>query len=112
LNAVFNEFRSDFIGKASPVPFVFWVHSTWQLPNSGNPAPLQTKEVTAQYAFGRNAGSLFQRGIAVRFWLAQRFLQPRWFMPYAYPSDASLRETKSIAEEAFYAEMGGVFLEI
>lgn len=110
-NQVFNRFRSDFIGKASPV-HLFWGGFDLAVTRfSGNPAPLHPGGVpnmsleVMQEAYSQEVSS-------AGFWIGSKDFPHPAFYAYAYPSDASFGEQAVLPNEAFYSkEMGEFFLK-
>jgi hypothetical protein len=110
-NAVFNEFRSDFIGKASPVHLFWGAFDLAVTRFSGNPAPLHQGGIpnmsleVMQEAYSQEVSS-------AGFWPGSKDSPMPVFYAYAYPSDASFGEQKVLPKEAFYSpEMGEFFLK-
>jgi hypothetical protein len=110
-NAVFNEFRSDFIGKASPVHLFWGAFDLAVTLFSGNPAPLHQGGIpnmsleVMQEAYSQEVSS-------AGFWPGSKDSPMPVFYAYAYPSDASFGEQKVLPKEAFYSpEMGEFFLK-
>jgi hypothetical protein len=110
-NAVFNEFRSDFIGKASPVHLFWGAFDLAVTRFSGNPAPLHQGGMpnmpleVMQEAYSQEVSS-------AGFWPGSKDSPIPVFYAYAYPSDASFGEQKVLPKEAFYSpEMGEFFLK-
>ena len=110
-NAVFNEFRSDFIGKASPVHLFWGAFDLAVTRFSGNPAPLHQGGMpnmsleVMQEAYSQEVSS-------AGFWPGSKDSPMPVFYAYAYPSDASFGEQKVLPKEAFYSpEMGEFFLK-
>lgn len=111
VNAVFNEFRSDFIGKASPVHLFWGAFDLAVTRFSGNPAPLHQGGMpnmpldVMQEAYSQEVCS-------AGFWPGSKDSPNPVFYAYAYPSDASFGEQKVLPKEAFYSpEMGEFFLK-
>ncbi|UCH65822.1 MAG: hypothetical protein JSW63_01430 [Ignavibacterium sp.] len=110
-NAVFNEFRSDFIGKASPVHLFWGAFDLAVTRFSGNPAPLHQGGMpnmpleVMQEAYSQEVSS-------AGFWPGSKDSPIPVFYAYAYPSDASFGEQKVLPKEAFYSsELGEFFLK-
>jgi hypothetical protein len=110
-NAVFNEFRSDFIGKASPVHLFWGAFDLAVTRFSGNPAPLHQGGMpnmpleVMQEAYSQEVSS-------AGFWPGSKDSPMPVFYAYAYPSDVSFGEQKVLPKEAFYSpEMGEFFLK-
>ncbi|UZR92912.1 DUF5996 family protein [Chondrinema litorale] len=110
-NCVFNQFRSDFIGKASPVHLFWGAFDLAVTRFSGNSAPLHQGGMpnmpldVMQEAYSQEVSS-------AGFWPGSKDFPAPAFYAYAYPSDASFGEQKVLPQEAFYsAEMGEFFLK-
>ena len=110
-NAVFHEFRSDFIGKASPVHLFWGAFDLAVTRFSGNLAPLHQGGIpnmpleVMQEAYSQEVSS-------AGFWPGSKDSPIPVFYAYAYPSDASFGEQKVLPKEAFYSpEMGEFFLK-
>lgn len=110
-NEVFSEFRSYFIGKASPVHLFWGAFDLAVTRFSGNPAPLHQGGMpnmsleVMQEAYSQEVSS-------AGFWPGSKDSPMPVFYAYAYPSDASFGEQKVLPKEAFYSpEMGEFFLK-
>jgi hypothetical protein len=110
-NGVFNEFRSDFIGKASPVHLFWGAFDLAVTRFSGNAAPLHQGGMpnmsleVMQEAYSQEVSS-------AGFWPGSKDSPLPVFYAYAYPSGASFGEQKVLPKEAFYSpEMGEFFLK-
>jgi hypothetical protein len=110
-NGVFNEFRSDFIGKASPVHLFWGAFDLAVTRFSGNAAPLHQGGMpnmsleVMQEAYSQEVSS-------AGFWPGSKDAPMPVFYAYAYPSGASFGEQKVLPKEAFYSpEMGEFFLK-
>jgi Family of unknown function (DUF5996) len=110
-NTVFNEFRSDFIGKASPVHLFWGAFDLAVTRFSGNPAPLHQGGMpnmsleVMQEAYSQEVSSS-------GFWPGSKDSPMPVFYAYAYPSDASFGEQKVLPKKAFYSpDMGEFFLK-
>lgn len=110
-NAVFNEFRSDFIGKASPVHLFWGAFDLAVTRFSGNSAPLHQGGMpnmpldVMQEAYSQEVSS-------AGFWPGSKDSPTPVFYAYAYPSDSRFGEQEVLPEEAFYhSEMGEFFLK-
>ncbi|WP_347374593.1 DUF5996 family protein [Aequorivita sp. Q41] len=110
-NAVFNEFRSEFIGKASPVHLFWGAFDLAVTRFSGNPAPLhQGGMPNMPLAVMQEAYS--QEVASAGFWPGSKDSPIPVFYAYAYPSDARFGEQKVLPKQAFYSpEMGEFFLK-
>lgn len=110
-NAVFHEFRSEFIGKASPVHLFWGAFDLAVTRFSGNPAPLHQGGMpnmpleVMQEAYSQEVSS-------AGFWPGSKDFPTPVFYAYAYPSGEGFGEQKVLPKEAFYsAEMGEFFLK-
>ncbi len=110
-NSVFNAFRGDFIGKASPVHLFWGAFDLAVTRFSGNPAPLHPGGMpnmplkVMQEAYSQEVSS-------VGFWPGSKDSPMAVFYAYAYPSDERFGAQKVLPEEAFYSpEMGEFFLK-
>ncbi|MEH6763078.1 MAG: DUF5996 family protein [Aequorivita antarctica] len=111
VNAVFLEFRSGFIGKASPVHLFWGAFDLAVTRFSGKPAPLHQGGMpnmpldVMQEAYSQEVCS-------AGFWPGSKDSPIPVFYAYAYPSDARFGEQKVLPKEAFYSpEMGEFFLK-
>ena len=108
-NAVFNEFRSSYIGKASPVHLFWGAFDLAVTRFSGNPAPLYQGEMVnmpldvMQEAYSKEVSS-------AGFWPGSKESPLPIFYAYAYPSDPSFGEQKVLPKEAFYSPEMGEFI--
>ena len=110
-NAVFNEFRSKFIGKSSPVHLFWGAFDLAVTRFSGNLAPVYQGEMpnmsteVMQEAYSQEVSS-------AGFWPGSKDFQMPTFYAYAYPSHADFGKQKVLPDEAFYSdEMGEFFLK-
>lgn len=110
-NTVFNEFRSEFIGKCSPVHLFWGAFDLAVTRFSGNPAPLHPGGMpnmpleVMQEAYSQEVSS-------AGFWPGSKDFPMPAFYAYAYPSDPSFGKQKVLPTEAFYSEeMGEFFLK-
>ncbi|MGB6037151.1 MAG: DUF5996 family protein [Cryomorphaceae bacterium] len=110
-NGVFTKFRSDFIGKSSPVHLFWGAFDLAVTRFSGNPAPLHQGGVpnmpldVMQEAYSHEVSS-------AGFWPGSKNSPMPAFYAYAYPGDPSFGKQKVSPEEAFYSEeMGEFFLK-
>ncbi len=110
-NAVFNEFRSEFIGKSSPVHLFWGAFDLAVTRFSGNPAPLyQGGMPNMPLAVMQEAYS--QEVSSAGFWPGSKDSPMPVFYAYAYPSDHTFGEQPVSPPEAFYSsEMGEFFLK-
>ena len=111
VNGVFNEFRSEFIGKCSPVHLFWGAFDLAVTRFSGKPAPLHQGGVpnmpleVMQEAYSQEVSS-------AGFWLGSKDSPMPVFYAYAYPGDPKFGEQKVAPSEAFYSsEMGEFFLK-
>ncbi len=110
-NEVFNKFRSDFIGKASPVHLFWGAFDLAVTRFSGNDAPLHQGGMpnmpldVMQEAYSKEVSS-------AGFWLGSKDFPYPAFYAYAYPSDAEFGKQEVQPKEAFWSdEMGEFFLK-
>lgn len=111
VNEVFSRFRSEFIGKCSPVHLFWGAFDLAVTRFSGRPAPLHPGGMpnmpleVMQEAYSQEVSS-------VGFWPGSKDMPMPAFYAYAYPSDASFGEQPVQPAEAFYSkEMGEFFLK-
>jgi len=111
VNGVFNEFRSDFVGKASPVHLFWGAFDLAVTRFSGNPAPLHQGGMpnmpldVMQEAYSQEVCS-------AGFWPGSKDSPIPVFYAYAYPSDPHFAAQKILPKAAFYSpEMGEFFLK-
>lgn len=111
VNAVFSEFRSDFVGKASPVHLFWGAFDLAVTRFSGKPAPLHQGGMpnmsleVMQEAYSQEVSS-------AGFWPGSKDSSIPVFYAYAYPSDPEFGAQKVLPKEAFYSpEMGEFFLK-
>ena len=97
-NAVFSEFRSNFIGKASPVHLFWGAFDLAVTRFSGNPAPPHQGGMpnmpleVMQEAYSQEVSS-------AGFWPGSAASPTPVFYAYAYPSDSRFWRTKSCAKK-------------
>ena len=110
-NGVFTKFRSDFIGKSSPVHLFWGAFDLAVTRFSGNPAPLHQGGVpnmpldVMQEAYSHEVSS-------AGFWPGSKDSPMPAFYAYAYPGNPSFGKHKVLPKEAFYSEdMGEFFLK-
>ncbi len=110
-NDVFNKFRSEFIGKCSPVHLFWGAFDLAVTRFSGDPAPLHQGGMpnmpleVMQEAYSHEVSS-------AGFWPGSKDFPFPAFYAYAYPSDPSFGEQKVLPKEAFYSsDMGEFFLK-
>jgi len=111
VNGVFNKFRSEFIGKCSPVHLFWGAFDLAVTRFSGNSAPLHPGGMpnmpleVMQEAYSQEVSS-------AGFWTGSKDSPMPVFYAYAYPSDHKFGEQKVAPSEAFYSpEMGEFFLK-
>ena len=111
INEVFNEFRSDFIGKSSPVHLFWGAFDLAVTRFSGNDAPLHQGGMpnmpldVMQEAYSKEVSS-------AGFWPGSKEFPFPSFYAYAYPSSAEFGKQKVAPKEAFWSdEMGEFFLK-
>lgn len=111
VNGVFNKFRSEFIGKCSPVHLFWGAFDLAVTRFSGNSAPLHQGGMpnmpldVMQEAYSQEVSS-------AGFWPGSKDSPIPVFYAYAYPSDSKFGEQKVAPSEAFYSkEMGEFFLK-
>ncbi|MEX0966628.1 MAG: DUF5996 family protein [Bacteroidia bacterium] len=110
-NGVFHKFRSEFIGKASPVHLFWGAFDLAVTRFSGNAAPLHPGGVpnmsleVMQEAYSQEVSS-------AGFWLGSKAFPIPVFYAYAYPAAPEFGAQKVLPKEAFYdAQMGEYFLK-
>jgi hypothetical protein len=110
-NCVFNNFRSDFIGKCSPVHLFWGAFDLAVTRFSGNLAPLHQGGMpnmpldVMQEAYSHEV-------ISAGFWPGSKDSPMPVYYAYAYPSDNSFGEQNVRPSSAFYSpEMGEFFLK-
>ena len=109
VNAVFNEFRSEFIGKASPVHLFWGAFDLAVTRFSGNAAPLHQGGMpnmpleVMQEAYSQEVCS-------AGFWPGSRDFPVPVFYAYAYPGDESFAKQNVLPKEAFYSSEMGEFI--
>lgn len=110
-NQVFHQFRSEFVGKASPVHLFWGAFDLAVTRFSGRPAPLHQGGMpnmpleVMQEAYSQEVSS-------AGFWPGSKDFPTPVFYAYAYPSDPAFGEQKVLPESAFYSpEMGEFFLK-
>lgn len=111
VNGVFNNFRSEFIGKCSPVHLFWGAFDLAVTRFSGNTAPLHQGGMpnmpleVMQEAYSQEVSS-------AGFWPGSKDSPMPVFYAYAYPSDSKFGEQKVAPSEAFYSsDMGEFFLK-
>jgi hypothetical protein len=111
VTGVFNRFRSEFIGKCSPVHLFWGAFDLAVTRFSGNSAPLHQGGMpnmpldVMQEAYSQEVSS-------AGFWPGSKDSPMPVFYTYAYPSDSKFGEQKVYPIEAFYsADMGEFFLK-
>lgn len=110
VNAVFNSFRSRFIGKCSPVHLFWGAFDLAVTRFSGRPAPLHPGGMphmpleVMQEAYSHEVSS-------VGFWPGSKDSPMPVFYAYCYPSTPEFGKQKVLPESAFFSEeMGEYFL--
>lgn len=110
-NEVFNRFRSEFIGKASPVHLFWGAFDLAVTRFSGNSAPLHQGGMpnmpldVMQEAYSQEVSS-------AGFWLGSADSPMPVFYAYAYPADERFGAQQVEPASAFYSpEMGEFFLK-
>ena len=110
-NQVFNYFKSEFIGKCSPVHLFWGAFDLAVTRFSGNSAPLHQGGMpnmpleVMQEAYSQEVSS-------AGFWLGSKDSPMPVFYAYSYPSDARFGKQAVQPKEAFYSdEMGEFFLK-
>jgi hypothetical protein len=111
INAVFLDFRGEFVGKASPVHLFWGAFDLAVTRFSGKPAPLHQGGMpnmpldVMQEAYSQEVSS-------AGFWPGSIDSPIPVFYAYAYPSGERFGEQKVLPKEAFYSpEMGEFFLK-
>ena len=111
VNSVFNNFRSDFIGKSSPAHLFWGAFDLAVTRFSGNGAPLHKGGMpnmpleVMQEAYSKEVSS-------AGFWPGSKDFPSPAFYAYAYPGDPQFGKQKVAPQEAFYSEeMGEFFLK-
>ena len=108
-NEVFNQFRSRFIGKASPVHLFWGAFDLAVTRFSGKPAPLHPGGMpnmplsVMQEAYSQEVSS-------AGFWPGSKDAPSPMFYSYAYPGTANFAEQKVIPEQAYYSQELGEFI--
>ena len=110
-NEVFNQFRSDFIGKVSPVHLFWGAFDLAVTRFSGNDAPLHPGGMpnmplnVMQEAYSKEVSS-------AGFWLGSKDFAFPAFYAYAYPSTAQFGKQEVQPKQAFWSdELGEFFLK-
>lgn len=111
VNEVFSQFRSDFIGKASPVHLFWGAFDLAVTRFSGNDAPLHQGGMpnmpldVMQEAYSKEVSS-------AGFWPGSKDYPFPSFYAYAYPSDPTFGTQNVQPEQAFWSDdMGEYFLK-
>ena len=111
VNGVFNQFRTEFVGKASPVHLFWGAFDLAVTRFSGNSAPLHPGGMpnmpldVMQEAYSQEVSS-------AGFWPGSKDSPMPVFYAYAYPTAPGFGEQKVLPESAFYSEeMGEFFLK-
>ena len=110
-NEVFNQFRSDFIGKASPVHLFWGAFDLAVTRFSGDDAPLHQGGMpnmpldVMQEAYSKEVSS-------AGFWPGSKDFPYPTFYAYAYPSNSEIGKHSVQPKEAFWSDdMGEFFLK-
>lgn len=109
VNEVFNHFRSEFIGKASPVHLFWGAFDLAVTRFSGRPAPLHPGGMpnmpleVMQEAYSHEVSS-------AGFWPGSTDFPTPIFYAYAYPADPAFSAQKVSPEAAFYSTEMGEFM--
>lgn len=110
-NEVFNKFRSEFIGKCSPVHLFWGAFDLAVTRFSGKDAPLHPGGMpnmpldVMQEAYSKEVSS-------AGFWPGSKDAPAPMFYAYAYPSDPSFGKQEVRPKEAFWSDdMGEYFLK-
>jgi hypothetical protein len=111
VNEVFNHFRSEFIGKGSPVHLFWGAFDLAVTRFSGNDAPPHPGGMpnmpidVMQEAYSKEVSS-------AGFWLGSKEFPFPAFYSYSYPADAAFRKQEVQPQEAFWSDkMGEFFLK-
>ncbi len=111
VNGVFNQFRTEFVGKASPVHLFWGAFDLAVTRFSGHQAPLHPGGMpnmpleVMQEAYSQEVSS-------AGFWLGSRDSPTPVFYAYSYPTGEGFGEQKILPAEAFYSpDMGEFFLK-
>ena len=108
-NEVFNNFRTHFVGKASPVHLFWGAFDLAVTRFSGNPAPLHEGKVpnmpaeVMQEAYSQEVSS-------AGLWLGSKEFPVPIFYSYAYPVASTFEEQKVSPAASFYSKEMGEFI--
>jgi hypothetical protein len=108
-NEVFNQFRSEFIGKSSPVHLFWGAFDLAVTRFSGRKAPLHPGGMpnmpldVMQEAYSQEVSS-------AGFWPGSKNYPTPFFYSYAYPAHDAFKKQKVLPEKAFYSEDLGEFI--
>ncbi len=108
-NEVFNRFRSNFIGKCSPVHLFWGAFDLAVTRFSGNPAPPHPGGMpnipleVMQEAYSQEVSS-------AGFWPGSEDFPFAIFYSYVYPADKNFARQKVMPEQAFYSKEMGEFM--
>jgi hypothetical protein len=104
VDSVFNQFRSGFIGKSSPVHF-FWGSFDLAVTRfSGRRAPERpSADPVTQEAYSHEVSS-------VGFWPGSGEVKDSAFYSYAAPEPQGFKEARARPDQAFYSKQVGEFL--
>lgn len=109
INEVFYQFRSQFIGKSSPVHLFWGAFDLAVTRFSGRNAPLHQGGMpnmpleVMQEAYSKEVSS-------AGFWPGSKDFPYPVFYSYAYPSPESFADQKVLPEKAFYSQEMGEFI--
>jgi len=109
VNEVFHQFRSEFVGKTSPVHLFWGAFDLAVTRFSGNTAPLHTGGMpnmpleVMQEAYSQEVSS-------AGFWPGSRDAPTPIFYSYAYPAAESFATQKVAPEQAFFSHELGEFI--
>ena len=110
-NEVFNQFRSDFIGKSSPVHLFWGAFDLAVTRFSGNDAPLHPGGMP-NMPLEVMQEAYFKEVSSAGFWLGSPDFPFPAFYAYAYPSATEFGKQKVQPQQAFWSdEMGEFFLK-
>lgn len=109
VNSVFHQFRTEFIGKVSPVHLFWGAFDLAVTRFSGRPAPLHPGGMpnmpldVMQEAYSHEVSS-------AGFWPGSKDFPTPIFYSYAYPSAADFGQQKVLPDAAFFSEDLGEFV--
>lgn len=108
-NEVFTQFRSQFIGKASPVHLFWGAFDLAVTRFSGNPAPLHPGGMpnipldVMQEAYSQEVSS-------AGFWPGSKDFPTPIFYSYCYPSHSNFAEQQVLPEKTYFSQDMGEFI--